>query len=94
MHFAIMEESHYPPEISGTAIGIICTLGYLPESISPAIAGRLLDMYPGTVGYRYYFFYLLAVCAIGLVLTTIWLKITKEKRQQILEINKLKKQNI
>ncbi len=94
MHFAIMEESHYPPEISGTAIGIICTLGYLPESISPAIAGRLLDMYPGTVGYRYYFFYLLAVCVIGIVLTTIWLKITKEKRQQILEINKLKKQNI
>ena len=35
MHFAIMDEEYFPPECVGTAIGLICAIGYLPEATSP-----------------------------------------------------------
>ena len=89
MHFAIMEEFDCPPETMGTAIGLICCIGYLPEAICPLVAGGFLDKYPGALGYRLYFILLTVTIAIGIVLTLIWLRMTKEKRKKILEKNKV-----
>ena len=90
MHFAIMEETEFPPSAMGTAIGIICCIGYLPEAICPYVAGVVLDKYKGLQGYNIIFI-LLAICiAIGIVITAIWLKTTQEKRREILNINKEK----
>lgn len=88
LHFAIMEEIHCPRECMGTAIGFICCLGYLPEATSPFVAGLILDKFPGEAGYRLFFIFMLAVTAVGIVLTVIWLRITKERRAQILANNK------
>ena len=89
MHFAIMDEEYFPPECVGTAIGLICAIGYLPEATSPFVAGVILDHFPGAAGYRLFFVYLFAVTVFGLVLTVIWLRRTKARRAEILE--KLKK---
>ncbi len=59
MHFAIMDEEYFPPECVGTAIGLICAIGYLPEATSPFVAGVILDHFPGAAGYRLFFVYLL-----------------------------------
>lgn len=92
MQFAIMEEIDVPKECEGTAIGLICSLGYLPEATSPFVAGRILDLVPGTTGYRLFFIYMIVITVIGIALTCIWFKMTKEKRVQILEDSKKKKQ--
>ena len=91
MHFAIMAEIDCPPEIVGTAIGFICCIGYLPEAICPFVAGIMLDKYPGVAGYRIFFILLTLTIAAGILLTLIWLRMTKEKRAQILAINQAKK---
>lgn len=88
MHFAIMEEIHCPKECMGTAIGFICCLGYLPEATSPFVAGVILDRFPGVTGYRLFFIFMLAVTVFGIVLTVIWLRITRERRAEILADNK------
>ena len=92
MHFAIMDEAEFPKECVGTAIGLICAIGYLPEATSPFVAGVILDKFPGVAGYRLFFIYMFAVTIAGLVLTLIWLRMTKTRRAEILE--KLKKQEV
>lgn len=90
MHFAIMDEEYFPKECVGTAIGLICAIGYLPEATSPFVAGVLLDKFPGVAGYRLFFVYMFAVTIFGLALTVIWLRRTKARRAELLE--NLKKQ--
>lgn len=85
MHFAIMDEEYFPQESVGTAIGLICAIGYLPEATSPFVAGLLLDNFSGVAGYRMFFLYMLGVTVFGIVLTAIWLRRTKTRRAQILE---------
>ncbi|MEO1768772.1 MULTISPECIES: MFS transporter [Enterococcus] len=87
MHFAIMEEFDCPPEWEGAAIGLICCLGYMPEVTNHFIAGQLLDHFPGNTGYRLFFIYMLVVVAIGIGLTLIWFKRTKQKRMSMLKNN-------
>jgi len=89
MHFAIMEEGDYPPEITGTAVGLVCFLGYLPESICPLVAGMYLDRYDTITGYHAYFMLLLGVCATGIAMTMTWIRLTRAKRARILMLNKL-----
>lgn len=83
MHFAVMEEANFPPEVVGTVIGMVCCLGYLPEVICPFIAGRLLDTYKGTIGYKYYFMIMAAMAVLGLIVVAYWRSRTKEKRMQL-----------
>lgn len=84
MHFAIMDEEYFPDECVGTAIGLICAIGYLPEATSPLVSGLLLDAFPGVTGYRLFFVYMFAVTIAGIVLTLIWLRRTKTRRAEIL----------
>lgn len=85
MHFAIMEEFDCPPQWEGAAIGLICCLGYMPEVTNHLVAGQLLDRFPGELGYRLFFVYMLAVVGIGIILTLIWFRRTKEKRMRMLK---------
>ncbi len=91
LHYTLLEEGNFDVAISGTAVGIIATLGYLPEAICPIVAGRFLDIFPGIQGYQYYFSILVGLAVIGLICTVIWLRITVEKRKEIAAINKSKK---
>ncbi|MGL5695137.1 MAG: MFS transporter [Peptostreptococcaceae bacterium] len=91
LHYSLLEEGNYSLAISGTAVGIVATLGYLPEVLCPLVAGKILDAFPGVVGYKYYFILLAVVIAIGFIVTLVWMKMTKERRNELLEINKNKK---
>jgi len=91
LHFTLLEEAEYPKELLGVGIGIICTFGYLPEMVMPIIAGKLLDAYPGALGYKYLFGLLLCLAAIGFITAVVWMKMTKERRAELVNINKEKK---
>ncbi|MBV7390616.1 MFS transporter [Enterococcus alishanensis] len=72
--FSFLSEGGIPLRLSGVAIGLASTLGYLPEVVVPLAAGNILDRYPGNTGYFIYFSIMIAMAAIGAVLCIIWSK--------------------
>ena len=80
IYFALLEEGGVPLAVTGTATGIISTIGYTPDIFMPLLGGVLLDNFPGAAGYRYFFFATAAFCGIGLVASLlIYLKIVKSR---------------
>ncbi len=80
IYFALLEEGGVPLAVTGTATGIISTIGYTPDIFMPLLGGVLLDNFPGAAGYRYFFFVTAAFCAVGLVASLlIYLKIVKSR---------------
>lgn len=79
MVFSMMEEGGIPIRVAGTAIGLVCTLGYLPEVIVPFASGKLLDTF-GDGGYRYIFIAIVVIMIIGIVMLTVWDRYTKKLR--------------
>lgn len=69
--FSMMDEGGIPTSVAGTAIGVVCTLGYLPEIFCPIIAGRFLDTYSET-GYKYFFLCVGAMMIIGIFALGLW----------------------
>ncbi len=54
------------------------------EALCPLFAGKMLDSFPGLDGYKMIFAGWLAVTVVGIVLVVIWLRMTKEKRKELL----------
>ena len=67
IYFALLEEGGVPLAVTGTASGIISTVGFTPDIFMPLLGGVLLDNYPGAAGYRYFFLTTAAICAVGLI---------------------------
>lgn len=61
----------------GTAIGLICTIGYIPEFFFPLLAGKVLDTY-GNAGYHILFIFLAVMMVIGLILLTFYKRLVKK----------------
>ena len=74
MTLAMMEEGAIPEEYSGTAAGIISTVGYLPEIFVSLLAGMMIDANPTVGGYRTFFGFLIAMLLLGAVFVLIWKK--------------------
>ena len=89
VYFSMQAEGGIPIEVSGIAIGVIATVGYLPEVICPFLAGKTLDAFEGITGYYYYFSGMIVMAVIGLITCSIWYK--KYGKKAITE-TKMKKQ--
>lgn len=76
----MMEEGAIPEQYSGTAAGIISTVGYLPEIFVSVMAGIMIDQNPGVGGYRQYFGFMIGMLLIGAVITVVWIKFLKKQR--------------
>ncbi|MDT2771091.1 MFS transporter [Enterococcus pseudoavium] len=72
LFFSFMSEGKIPLRLSGVAIGLASTLGYLPEVIAPLVAGNVLDKYEGNSGYFIYFSLMIAMAVIGAILCIVW----------------------
>jgi nitrate/nitrite transporter NarK len=80
LFYALLEEGGVPIECSGLAIGLISTLGYLPEVLCPITAGKLLDKFPGATGYKIYFSIMIGMAVLGVVLAFVWSRTYGAKR--------------
>lgn len=83
IYFSLLSEGGIPLEFSGVAIGVVSTLGYLPEIFAPLAAGRTLDVYPGVQGYHIYFGGMIILAIVGAVFCFIWTKTYGKKQQKI-----------
>ena len=79
VYYALLEEGKVPMKITGIAIGIIATIGYLPDAFIFTVAGHLLDTYPGVLGYKYIFTISTLAAALGLIFTMIFRKVVESK---------------
>ncbi len=75
--FSMFDECGIPKYMSGTAIGLICTIGYMPEFFCPLLAGKILDTY-GNAGYHILFIFLAVMMVIGLILLTFYKRLVKK----------------
>ena len=85
--FSMMEEGGIPIRVAGTAIGLVCTLGYLPEVIVPYCSGKLLDTF-GAEGYRYVFIAITIIMGIGILMLLVWdryVKKVKNSKEEVVE---------
>lgn len=83
MSWTMMSEGAIPVEYSGTAAGLICMVGAIPETFVTLMAGRIIDTHPGVEGFHMFFYFLAATTACGFVLLLIYnryLKSVKAKK--------------
>jgi sugar phosphate permease len=63
--WAPMDEVGIPEEISGTAFGVACLIGYAPGMFGFLIYGAILDANPGAAGYHLVFMIMGGLALIG-----------------------------
>ncbi|KUK32443.1 MAG: Transporter, major facilitator family [Thermoanaerobacterales bacterium 50_218] len=78
IYYALLEEGRVPVVLSGTAVGVISTIGYLADVFNPVLGGYLLDAYPGVTGFKYIFAIAAVTAAIGM-LVTYWFRKSVER---------------
>ena len=86
IYFSMLTEGGVPIEYAGIAIGVVSTLGSLPEVICPFLAGKTLDAYKGSAGYHYYFTYMIVVGLIGAAAAVVWVKMFNKKKAAAQEV--------
>lgn len=77
--WALMDEGGIPERLSGSAAGVISTIGYLPEIFCSVMAGKILDANPGATGYKIIFAIIIAAMLLGAALTIVWKKVVTNK---------------
>ncbi len=82
MTWAMMDEGAIPERLSGSAAGLISTIGYLPEIFCSLLAGHWLEAHEGVTGYRYIFIFLIAMLVAGALLTVVWNKYLKSRKEK------------
>ncbi|AJC84810.1 MFS transporter [Campylobacter peloridis] len=74
IYYSLLSEGKIPMHLTGMAIGIVSTFGYLPEIFAPLLAGDLLDRYPGVKGYHIYFSIMIVMAILGVIFCMVWIK--------------------
>ncbi|EAQ96594.2 MFS transporter [Congregibacter litoralis] len=69
IYFALMEESKIPLLVTGTAVGLVSTIGFTADVFAYPMVGWFLDNYGPATGYQYYFSILAGASVFGLFLT-------------------------
>ena len=87
LYFANMNEAGIPLRLTGTVIGFASTIGFTADVFIPVISGRLLDAYPGGLGYRMMF----GIGALFCVISFVLLQVFKKRNAKTIEAIKLEK---
>lgn len=67
LYFAVMGETGIPMRVTGTAVGIVSTIGYLPDVFMGPLMGWLLDESPGIDGHADVFAVITKFAVAGLI---------------------------
>lgn len=67
LYFALMQKGQIPIAITGSAIGLISVVGYLPDIFMGPLIGHFLDDYPLEVGYQLLFLSTTGFALLGLI---------------------------
>lgn len=85
LYWALMEEGGIPILVTGTAIGVISTIGYSGDFFFPPTATYFMEKYPGGTGYDIVFALLAGFAVVGLAVTVVFMRKYRANRMSILE---------
>jgi MFS family permease len=68
LYFAVVSNSNIPLKITGSAVGVISVIGYLPDIYFGVLAGYFLDEFGYDKGFQYTFILIFILSLIGLFL--------------------------
>ena len=81
--FAPVDEIKVPRHISGAAMSIACIFGYSPQMFAFTLYGSMLDKNPGLEGYKMVFSTMAGFAVLGIVITTLLLKMIQKKQNEV-----------
>lgn len=67
LYFALFEEAKVPAAVTGTAVGLVCVIGFTPEVFVSYVGGVLIDRSPGLAGHQHFFLFLAAFSFVGVI---------------------------
>ena len=67
LYFSIFEYYQLPRAGTGSAVGLISVIGFLPDVFVLYTAGLLVDTYPGIQGHQFFFMILATFSLVGLL---------------------------
>lgn len=79
-YFALVAEAAIPLRITGTAVGVVSVIGFLPELFVNALGGALVDAAPGAPGHQRFAAFLAAVAVLGLVASLAFRRLALRQR--------------
>lgn len=83
VYYALLEESGIPMLLTGTTVGVMSVLGYLPEIYSYPLIGWFVDTYQADPGYHYYFGLMVGVALLGLVATLLMRRVVARQTEVV-----------
>lgn len=75
LYFAIMGESKIPLKTTGTIVGLVSVIGFLPDIYMAKLMGYYLDHYQGIEGHRFVFILLAGFSFVGLLAVLLFKKV-------------------
>lgn len=82
VYFVPLDEIKIPDKYLGTAIGVVCIIGFSSDAFLFTIWGKILDMYSAEVGYKIIFTSLIGFSILGFIVT-LFLSKKLEKNKKI-----------
>ena len=74
LYFAIFEETKLPLAVTGSAVGLVSVIGFLPDVFVLYVAGLLIDQSPGLDGHQHFFMFLGGFAFLGLLTSIVLTK--------------------
>ena len=81
VYFALLEETHVPQHVTGTAVGLVSLVGYTPDVFFAAVGGRLIDGSPGVTGHQHYFAFVTLIMLAGAAVTGLLMLLTRHRQR-------------
>ncbi|MAN58673.1 MAG: MFS transporter [Flavobacteriaceae bacterium] len=78
LYFAVLREGKIPLALTGTAVGLISLVGYMPDIFAGPAMGYLLDASPGETGHQHTFWMLAVFSLIGLLASLAFYRIARK----------------
>jgi MFS family permease len=67
IYFALMQDAAIPVHATGTAVGVMSVIGFMPDVFMGPLMGWLLDGNPGATGHQYVFLVMAIFALVGLL---------------------------
>lgn len=79
--FSPMAELKIPKERTGSALALVCLIGYSANIFAYAMYGKIIDTYPGIQGYNFVFMIMIGTLSMAFILSSLAFNIVKNKQK-------------
>lgn len=78
IYFALFKEARVPLSVTGSAAGVVSTIGYTPDVFFGPLMGYLTDSAPGAEGHQNLYWVVTGFAVVGLLATVLFRLVTRE----------------